>query len=290
MGTMIKEVNFSKFEQQKIRTIGYKSDGNTVAKHFYMAYPVNEVLEDDSYKGLWMVEHKYQYSTDYEIFNDCGDNVFVGYCVESEYNDISALKKTIDTYFIDCIGRDGYIRFLNNKENKHQFIGKAYITVLVMIGEEELAKHYIAYRNNLIQEREEKEKARKEEAIRKEKEEEEKQKAELESKLLAAEEKFKNYQEVENDDGIILELMRKHNIKVPLRTQGWILDSLYSVYFDEDKNINYRFYKTNRNGKRSNGSQAVFDCLRELKNILCDADNSDNSESIDLFNFKGYTQ
>ena len=86
---------------------------------------------------------------------------------------------------------------------------------------------------------------------------------EKENALREAATKIRNRQTTDNDNAIILDLMRKYGVDVPLRTQGWIIDCLASVKFDGDK-ISYSYYRR-KNGK---GSQKVFDCIRDLVNAI----------------------
>lgn len=49
-----------------------------------------------------------------------------------------------------------------------------------------------------------------------------------------------------NDKSLIMQLFREHEILVPLKTQGWIINALHSVQFDpEQDKWQYRYYKKN---------------------------------------------
>jgi len=267
---MLKDIDFSNVESKRIRTIGYKKDGNTPCKHFYDAYPLNKVFNNEAYKSLYiaLIRKSYQDGGNdynggyYMIFNDIGNNVHVEFLGVSGHDDIDLIKGKINTMQAR-IGRNGFLSYLINETAKGRIARNSDIMALDMIGETELAEKYRQEKIVVIEKRKQEEKERREQYI---KEQEEKEKRIEEEKRIAletAEKKIKNRQTVENDDGIILELMRKYNINVPLRTQGWILKCLISVSFNEyGVSCNYRKYNKNK------CSQKVFDCLEELINII----------------------
>ena len=47
----LQNIDLSAIEAKRIRTIGYKNDGNTPCKHYYDAHPLDKVLEDTSLQG-----------------------------------------------------------------------------------------------------------------------------------------------------------------------------------------------------------------------------------------------
>jgi hypothetical protein len=60
-----------------------------------------------------------------------------------------------------------------------------------------------------------------------------------------------------------MQLFREHNISVPLKTTGWIINSLQSVSYDEDRNTwNYRYWKNSKG--RSGGSTVFFELFHRL--------------------------
>lgn len=87
--------------------------------------------------------------------------------------------------------------------------------------------HYSRYRENyLILQEQKKREQEKQRILEQQKAEEERQKA-FDAKIAEAENCIRNNKLLKNDsldDGkhLILYLMKKHNISVPLKTQGWI--------------------------------------------------------------------
>lgn len=62
-----------------------------------------------------------------------------------------------------------------------------------------------------------------------------------------------------NGKSLIMQLFREHEIPVPLKTQGWIINSLHSIqYTPQENQWNYRYYKSSRN------STKMFDLLSKL--------------------------
>lgn len=97
---------------------------------------------------------------------------------------------------------------------------------------------------------------------RKEKEEKELQ----EEKLLTEEVKsaLVNGGTIKNSD-IIVKLADEHNVDIPIRTRGWMLNDLTEVTITEEGNISYRYWKRSKNAK---GSQKVWDVLSELRSKI----------------------
>lgn len=64
-------------------------------------------------------------------------------------------------------------------------------------------------------------------------------KAEYEQALKSAESKILSRDKVINDDvqgkSLIMQLFREHEIAVPLKTQGWIINSLCDIYYNENR-------------------------------------------------------
>ena len=79
---------------------------------------------------------------------------------------------------------------------------------------------------------------------------------EAEKNILAGKEVVN--QEI-NGKSLIMQLFREHEISVPLKTQGWIINSLHSIRYDPQiGEWNYRHFKGSRN------STKLFDLLSKL--------------------------
>lgn len=64
------------------------------------------------------------------------------------------------------------------------------------------------------------------------------------------------------DCALIVELADKHGIKIPIRTRGWMLNTLYDVTIGEG--VSCRYIKK----KGGKGSQSVWDVLNGLKDAI----------------------
>lgn len=107
--------------------------------------------------------------------------------------------------------------------------------------------------------REDEERAK--EARAKQAEEERIKKQEHENKLFEAEAIFRNGGTIK-DCALIVELADKHGIKIPIRTRGWMLDTLYDVTIGEG--VSCRYIKK----KGGKGSQSVWDVLNGLRDAI----------------------
>ena len=262
----LNNIDLTTIEKKRIRTIGYKNDGNTPCKHFYDACPLDKVLDDASFKGLYLalIEKPYQDGgTDYNggfymVFNDLGENIFSGFEAFYGHDPIEQMTEHLHS-MQGFIGRDGFLSHLAYTTAHGRPVKNSELMALDLLGETELAKAYRKKKSAWLAKREQEEKERKE---RYRKEQEEKQRrleAERHLKLEAAAKKLRNRETTANDNGIILDLMREYGVNVPLRTQGWILDCLVSVTFNGDS-VNYTYFRR----KKGRGSQKIYDCLYEL--------------------------
>jgi hypothetical protein len=90
--------------------------------------------------------------------------------------------------------------------------------------------------------------------------EEQAKKAAYEQAIKTAEEKILNKETVLNADingkSLIMQLFREHNISIPLKTQGWIINALHDIHYDENRERwSYQYYN------KSKDSTVFFDYL-----------------------------
>jgi hypothetical protein len=90
---------------------------------------------------------------------------------------------------------------------------------------------------------------------------EEAAKAEYDRAIKTAESKILTGDKVINDDiqgkSLIMQLFREHEIVVPLKTQGWIINSLHDIYYNESRE-DWGYHYT------GNNSTVFFDYLPRL--------------------------
>lgn len=81
--------------------------------------------------------------------------------------------------------------------------------------------------------------------------------------IKEAEKVFINGGKIDNGD-IIIKLANKHNISIPLRTKGWIMDCLANVTITPDGTMNYQYYKK----KGASGSQTIWNVLHSIHSAI----------------------
>ena len=128
-----------------------------------------------------------------------------------------------------------------------------------------LGRYYEAKRHNIPLEAERRQReerwAAEREAERRQREQE--QQARYDAAIREAEKDILAGKEVVNREvngkALIMQLFREHEIPVPLKTQGWIINSLHSIRYDPQiGEWNYRYFKGSRN------STKMFDLLSKL--------------------------
>lgn len=128
-----------------------------------------------------------------------------------------------------------------------------------------LGRYYEAKRHNIPLEAERRQReerwAAEREAERRQREQE--QQARYDAAIREAEKDILAGKEVVNREvngkALIMQLFREHEIPVPLKTQGWIINALHSIrYSPESGQWDYRYYKGSRD------STKMFELLPKL--------------------------
>ena len=263
---LIKDFDFTSIHATRKQCWTYKSDGNTPIKKGKNLYPLEVILDDDTFKGFFVeIIHRKYDDPFFQLWNDLGNS-----CVKDNgihpWAEIECLKEEMQGWQ-SYVGIEGFKRSLCKMEEKHGWINNACIMALADNGELELATHYQKYHDRLKLEREEKNRLQQEEYERQEQERERKRQEEIKAQLEQAERNIREKKALKNDliDGksVILWLMDKYGIKVPIKTQGWFNQKLAFVKW-VDGEITYSYYKT----KGTNGSQAAFKYLRILEEVV----------------------
>ena len=179
------------------------------------------------------------------------EELFIKESGENENTQADFLKVMIDKTI------NNYIEARDNNGKFADFTGALFLNELDKC--EEIA-------SVLRKEREDKDKERKRIiAEQKAKEAEEKEQAE---KLLIeeTEKTFVNGGTIKGGD-VIVKLADKHNITIPIRTRGWILNSLAesTITVNNYVSYSYRYWKRK---KGSTGSQKVYDVLSDIRKAI----------------------
>ena len=257
-----------KFETpyERIKIVRYAKDGNTVitkkvkaqniGSNFYATEP-----RDGGY-GQWKLRDIYIYypSASIGLYIECAD--------ESR---VVNLPDFIDT-------PEGLIAHIDELLKNDQHIRLSLIEVVKYIAPERVAMYVKAreFRNHRLEEEREKRRAEQQESYRKEIEETNLKAFNQENECIRI---FKENGDIRNDtittakaeeDGypkttstsIILYLLRKYDIHVPLKTQGWINNSLHTVTI-KDGSVTRIAYN-----RKSVVSNKAIECIEMLSQAI----------------------
>lgn len=169
----------------------------------------------------------------------------------------SGKNETVQAQFLKSIIDKSIAQYIDARDNGGKFadfIGAAFLNELNKCCE--ISKI-------LRKEREEKELIRKAEiAEQKAKEAEEKINAEK-ALIKETESIFINGGTIKNGD-IIIKIANKYNVDIPLRTKGWILNSLTESTITPDGSVSYRYWKK----KSATGSQKIYSVLLDIRSAI----------------------
>jgi hypothetical protein len=263
----ISEINFDSIESARKKCITFAKDGNTVVRPYKTLYCVEKITHDKTHANLYIevVKSKEPWEENSFYLWDDLDAVCISLGWISHYNSLEEFVNLIDKY--EYKGVAGFYKRLEVLEQNNDYINKADIAVCSLLGNIDLAKHYFDYRENQIAVNAARRKAEMEERRQKEIKEEEKRLAQIEKTIADAEYRIYKQEDVENIEvegkSIVNALMKKYEIKVPLRTQGWINSKLARIVFKE-WGISYMYY-----GKSQKDNSKVFrKYLIELENAI----------------------
>lgn len=160
------------------------------------------------------------------------------------------IKKNIDKAI------SNYINTRDNNGKFADFIGALFVG--------ELDK-CIEIRNKLKEESAKEEEIKRiEREERHKKEQEEKEQAERKA-IEEAENILVNGGTIKSGE-LIVKIADKYGIKIPIRTRGWILNSLAECTISENGGVSYRYWKT----KNATGSQKVYDVIFNIIKAIKD--------------------
>lgn len=263
------EIKFDEMDTVKIHCIDFsKTKNNTAVKHYLNLYPMEAITGNKELHGFYMEIKKDGCFTDYTVWNDCEGILAVKYFKPEEDFDISAVSEIMNRNML-FKGFEGYKRLLAKKEENGAFINIVEISALIELGDTELASHYNNYRENYIRMQEEKNRELELQRQAKHQKEIEMQQKAFETQITNAEECIRMNKLLQNDlldtgNHLVLYLMKKHNISVPLKTQGWINNKLTSVVFNKDDTITVYFLR----GKGCKCPQSIYKYLGLLKTAV----------------------
>lgn len=261
---ILSEVEFNKLNTVDILCSKHSKSEKAIMKKCSL-YPIDVITGETSLKGFYIEVVSYDCFTDYVVWNDCGNGIAIKYLTLREEQDIAEVAEIMRRN-IKYKGAEGFKNYLSQRESNGTYINLAEIQVLELIGEAKLADHYGRYREDYLtryeQKKQEQEKQRQ---IEQQKLAEERRR-EFDAKIAKAEDCIRENKLLKNDlldneKHLILYLLKKHDINVPLKTQGWINNKLDSVVFTQNGEITVYFYKS----KGGKCPQSIYKYLGLLK-------------------------
>lgn len=223
-----------------------RSDYECLNKEFYGSKENRDNIFSEIYKGRTFQE--YRPLVDEQIKKE---DVFTAEHGNNEDIQAEFLKSQIDRHI------EEYINARDNNGSFADFHGAVFLNELDKCVE-------ISKRNKEIRQQEDAVKrAEREEKQRKEREENERIEQEAISK---AESIMINGGKIDNGE-IIVKLADKHNVKIPIRTRGWILNNLAYCNISDAGSISYSYYKRTKN---ATGSQTVYSVLSDIRKTIKD--------------------
>lgn len=265
----LNKIKFDEMKSTKVYCIDFsKTKNNTVIKHWLNLYPMEAVTGSKELQGFYIELKRDGYFTDYMLWNDCKGILAVKCFKLEEDFDISVISEVMNRN-MQFKSFEGFKRILAQKEESGAFINIVEISALIELGDTKLASHYSNYRENYIKMRDEKNRELELERQSKHQKEIEMQQKALEAKIADAEECIRRNKLLQNDlldtgNHLVLYLMKKHNISVPLKTQGWINNKLTSVVFSKNNTITVYFLR----GKGCKCPQSIYKYLALLKEAV----------------------
>jgi len=217
---------------------------------------IAELINDESYKNLYIEKTTKQ---DAGVYIDL-DIVHVyirSITGDATHEDIKYYLNNATNYTLEKALENIY-----NRKNNNQFINVVDIKLVELSGaSEQEVQGLIDYRQEWYDR-----KAKEEQEKKLKQEQEDKEYADSKNKIVdelisQAEQAIINNQKVNNkeitvyksrfesnDTSLILHMMKLYEIKVPLKTQGWINQALAEIYYDvEDGKVSYSYYKSSAN-------------------------------------------
>lgn len=244
----LSEIDFGGMIPKRKKCVVFGKDGNSIVKPYRDMYSLELLANSTKYTNLYIEVSKEGYSTNYKLYQEIAEEKI---CVMLDwvqgYWTFSELLDKIDKS--EKFSKEIFLNRLSVAESKGLYINLLDIELCRIFNENELAEHYSEYRLETIKIREDKRQRERAEREAREQAAEEQRKAEIESRVQSAIQTLRDKKDLENfsleDTTIILFLMKKFNIKVPLRTQGWINNALVKIRWNGE-NPTYSYYSSSK--------------------------------------------
>lgn len=216
-------------EMVRKNSVSYKKDGNSLFSKVDSFYPVEEILKNEAYKGLYMKNIENNFWGFYLEINNVLYNIIerIVYKEEDIEQNIKAKEIVLNSE---------YVHSTYKSREKGQYFNLLDLEIIKAFKDEELFNFAKESREIFLKNREIQEINAEKERKEKEKEIQEKKNAERNQKLNELENNIKNDKDIDIEKiegkASILYLFDKYNINVPIKVKGWINQKLVKVYSD----------------------------------------------------------
>ena len=241
--------------KQNLKKCLYIKDNKAVIRNKELI-SIAELINDESYKNLYIEKTTKQ---DAGVYIDLGIiYVYIRSITgDASHEDIKYYLNNATNYTLEMALENIYNRKTNN-----QFVNVADIKLVELSGAtEQEVQGLIAYRQEWYDR-----KAKEDQEKKIKQEQEDKDYTDSKNKIVEdlvsqAEQAILNNQKVNNkeitvyksryesnDTSLILHMMKLYEIKIPIKTQGWINQALANIFYDEnDGKVSYSYYKSSAN-------------------------------------------
>lgn len=235
----------------------YISDNKAIVRNKDLIC-IADITKDDTYKNLYVESC---YKEDYgEVYIDLGIICMYAYRGIFSYEDTKDIESKLSAW--KEITLETYKNYIVKCLNNNQFINVAEIKLMELAGEpKKYIQQLVEHRQKVIDIREQESREREEKRERENQEYVEQKNKEVTDKISKAEEAILNKGKIKNEDieiyksrydynitSIILHMMKLYDIKVPLKTQGWINQALHSIWYNNSGEYwTYEYYTSSKN-------------------------------------------
>lgn len=241
----------------------YINDNKAVTRQKEL-YKVNDVLGAEVSQKLYFETKEDMNGIYYNVYCDYG---FICYALNMSFSKWATIDEAIKRLSIP----ENQLEYefmkniiLNNAKNGN-FVNVAEIRLLSLDGEhEDVIQTLVNCRHEYLENRRKKDEEERQQKLIKATEKYNTMLADFNNTLAEAEKMILDKKQVINKEielptldehyvyteekSLILELFKKHSIKIPLKTQGWINKALYSIkWMDAINNYSYDYYTSSKN-------------------------------------------
>lgn len=271
----LREMNWDGANRTKLTCVGYKNDMNTVNISRKLLYPLKQFF-GLSYNKYAIQKKSGAYGDIFKLYHKIGNYYTEVRIYINPYEDMEDLRAFVDKLIAAKVTeKDTWVAEAEAACATDNFIRLADLEVLAQWDDTaDLIKRCMTSREKYMKRREEERNAHELELREKEKAKEEQEKRERHDEMVAAIEKIKKGEEVSVvGTNIIEDICHEYDIKIPIRTLGWIRDNLVSVQYSEsEKSWGLRYTKRKKGSKVSN---KIWEILEEIRTKLNEEEEND---------------